>query len=70
MYIKEEMYKGKLTQILYPEDGFLLQHKITHLIYGSVSLEDGRKQEDYIEIKEDVEPTPDAQPEQEGLEID
>ena len=45
------MYKGKLTQILYPEEGFFLQHKITHLIYGSVSLEDGRKQEDYIEIK-------------------
>lgn len=54
MYIKEQIYKGKLTQILYPEEGFLLQHKITHLIYGSVSLEDGRKQEDYIEIKEKV----------------
>lgn len=51
MYIKEQIYKGKLTQILYPEEGFFLQHKITHLIYGSVSLEDGRKQEDYIEIK-------------------
>lgn len=51
MYIKEETYKGKLTQILYPEDGFLLQHKITYLVYGSVSLEDGRKQEDYIEIE-------------------
>lgn len=70
MYIKEEMYRGKLTQILYPEDGFLLQHKITHLVYGSVSLEDGRKQEDYIEVKEDVEPTPDTQPEREELEID
>ena len=57
MYIKEEMYNGKMTDILYPEEGFLLQHKITHLIYGSVSLEDGRKQEDYVEI-EDVEPTP------------
>lgn len=52
MYIKKEMYKGKLTDILYPEDGFLLQHKITHLIYGSVSLEDGRKQDDYAEIEE------------------
>lgn len=69
MYIKQEMYKGKLTQILYPEDGYLLQHKETKLIYGSVSLEDGRKQEDYIEV-EDVEPTPDTQPEQEGPEID
>lgn len=58
MYIKEEMYKGKLTQILYPDDGYLLQHKETKLIFGSVSLEDGRKQEDYIEV-EDVEPTPD-----------
>lgn len=53
MYIKEEMYRGKLTPILYPEEGYLLQHKITHLIYGSVSLEDGRKQEDYDEIPED-----------------
>ena len=60
MYIKEEMYRGKLTQILYPEDGFLLEHKETKLIYGSVSLEDGRKQEDYDEIPEkiDDEPTP------------
>lgn len=58
MYIKEEMYCGKLTPILYPEDGFLLQHKITHLIYGSVSLEDGRKQEDYVEIEE---PTPEPE---------
>lgn len=55
MYIKEEIYKGKLTQILYPEDGYLLQHKETHLLYGSVSLEDGRKQEDYIEVKQDDE---------------
>ena len=70
MYIKEEMYRGKLTQILYPDEGYLLQHKETHLIYGSISLEEGRKQEDYIEIKEDVEPTPDTQPEQEGPEID
>lgn len=53
MYIKEEMYRGKLTQILYPDKGYLLQHKETKLIYGSVSLEDGRKQEDYIEIREE-----------------
>lgn len=53
MYTKEEMYCGKLTPILYPEDGYLLQHKITKLVYGSVSLEDGRKQEDYDEIKDE-----------------
>lgn len=52
MYIKEEMYRGKLTQILYPDEGYLLQHKVTKLVYGSVSLEEGRKQEDYEEIKE------------------
>lgn len=56
MYIKQEMYKGKLTDILYPDDGYLLQHKETHLIYGSVSLEDGRKQEDYVEIECPEEP--------------
>ena len=61
MYIKEEMYKGKLTQILYPEEGYLLQYKETHLIYGSVSLEDGRKQEDYIEIEK-----PQPEPEEEN----
>ena len=53
MYIKEQIYKGKLTQILYPENGFLLQHKETKLVYGSVSLEEGRKESDYIEIKEE-----------------
>ena len=53
MYIKEEMYRRKLTQILYPEEGYLLQHKETKLIYGSVSLEEGRKESDYIEIKEE-----------------
>lgn len=52
MYIKEEMYRGKLTQILYAEKGYVLQYKQTKLCYGSVSLEDGRKQEDYIEIEE------------------
>jgi len=51
MYIKEEIYKGKLTQILYPDEGYLLQHKETKLCYGSVSLEEGRKESDYIEIK-------------------
>lgn len=69
MFIKQEKYNGKMTDILYPDEGFLLEHKETKLIYGSVSLEDDRKQEDYIEV-EDVEPTPDTQPEQEGLEID
>ena len=53
MYIKEEMYRGKLTQILYPEEGYLLQHKETKLIYGSVSLEEGRKESDYKEIKDE-----------------
>lgn len=54
MYIKQETYRGKLTDILYPDEGYLLQHKITHLIYGAVSLEEGRKQEDYIEVKEET----------------
>ena len=52
MYIKNEIYTGKPTDILYADDGFLLQHKQTKLCYGSVSLEDGRKQEDYNEIPE------------------
>ena len=52
MYIKQETYRGKLTDILYPDEGYLLQHKVTKLVYGAVSLEDGRKQEDYIEIEE------------------
>lgn len=52
MYIKQETYRDKLTDILYPDEGYLLQHKATKLVYGSVSLEDGRKQEDYIEIEE------------------
>ena len=59
MYIKEELYNGKLTPILYPEEGYLLEHKETHLLYGSVSLEDGRKQEDYIEIPEEEQNTVD-----------
>lgn len=52
MYIHRKIYKGKLTDILYPNEGYLLQHKVTKLVYGSVSLEDGRKQEDYNEIEE------------------
>lgn len=52
MYIKKEMYNGKMTDILYPEERYLLEHKETHLLYGSVSLEDGRNQEDYNEIEE------------------
>lgn len=51
MYIKEEMYHGKLTPILYHDEGYLLQHKQTKLCYGSVSLEEGRKQSDYNEIE-------------------
>lgn len=52
MYIKQEIYEGELTPILYADEGYLLQHKETKLCYGSVSLEDGRKQEDYNEIPE------------------
>jgi hypothetical protein len=43
----------KLTDILYLEDSYLLQHKIIYLIYGSVSLKDERKQECYDEIKDE-----------------
>lgn len=53
MYIKQQIYRDKLTDILYAEEGYMLEHKETKLVYGSVSLEDGRKQEDYIEIEED-----------------
>ena len=52
MYIRNETYRGKPTNILYAEDGYLLQHKQTKLCYGSVSLEDGRTQSDYDEIPE------------------
>ena len=38
MSIKEETYRGKLTPILYADDGYMLEHKETHLNYGSVSL--------------------------------
>ena len=51
MHIKKEIYNNKETEILFPEEGFLLEHIETHLQYGSVSLEDGRKQEDYIEVE-------------------
>lgn len=63
MYIKREKYNGKMTDILYPDEGFLLEHKKTKLIYGSVSLEDGRKQEDYDEIPEAT-PDPDEDAEE------
>ena len=53
MYVKKEIYREKLINILYPEEGYLLQHKETKLVYGAVSLEDGRKQEDYDEIKDE-----------------
>ena len=51
MYIVKEIYCGKLTDILYPDEGYALQHKQTKLCYGSVSLENGRTQEDYNEIE-------------------
>lgn len=51
MYIKQQTYRGKLTDILYAEKGYLLQQKETKLCYGSVSLEEGRKQSDYNEIE-------------------
>lgn len=57
MYIKEKMYKNRLIQILYPDEGYLLQHKETKLIYGSISLKDNKKQKDYIEIKTSEEET-------------
>ena len=53
MYIQREIYDGREVDILYPEDGYLLQHKETKLVYGAVSLENGRKQEDYDEIKDE-----------------
>ncbi len=42
MYIKQQTYCGKLTDILYAEEGYLLQHKETKLCYGTVSLEEAR----------------------------
>lgn len=53
MYIQREIYDGREVDILYPDEGYLLQHKETKLCYGSVSLENGRKQEDYDEIKDE-----------------
>ena len=52
MYTQKETYNGHEVDILYADDNKLLQHKQTKLCYGSVSLEEGRKQEDYIEIEE------------------
>ena len=57
MYIKEQTYRGKPTDVLYADEGYYLQHKETKLCYDSVSLEDGRKQEDYEEIP-DVDENP------------
>lgn len=57
MYIKQQTYHGKLTDILYAEEGYLLQHKQTKLCYGSISLEEGRKQSDYDEIEASKEET-------------
>ena len=56
MYTKKEIYNEKEIDVLYPEEGYLLQHKETKLVYGSVTLQEGRKQEDYIEIPEEKEP--------------
>ena len=53
MYTQREIYDGREVDILYPEEGYLLQHKETKLVYGAVSLENGRKQEDYDEIKDE-----------------
>lgn len=53
MYIQREIYDGREVDILYPEEGYLLQHKETKLVYGAISLENGRKQEDYDEIKDE-----------------
>lgn len=53
MYIQREIYDGREVDILYPEEGYLLQHKETKLVYGAVSLENGRKQEDYDEVKDE-----------------
>lgn len=50
MYTQKETYNGHEVDILYADDNKLLQHKQTKLCYGSVSLEEGRKQEDYDEI--------------------
>jgi Na+-transporting NADH:ubiquinone oxidoreductase subunit NqrF len=51
MFIKQEKYNGKMTDILYADEGYLLEHKQTKLWYGAVSLEEGRKQSDYDEIE-------------------
>lgn len=51
MYIKKMNYNGKPTDILFADEGHSLKHKQTQLIYGSVSLEEGRKESDYEEIE-------------------
>lgn len=53
MYIKKQLYAGKEVDVLFADEGFILEHKITHLRYGSVTLKDGRKQDDYNEIPEE-----------------
>jgi hypothetical protein len=54
MYIRQEIYNNKLTDILYPELGYILFHKETGMCYNCISLEDDRKEEDYIEIEEEI----------------
>lgn len=58
MYTKKQQYAGEETNILYPEEGKLLKHKKTELIYGSVSLQEGRKKTDYVEIDKPADPEP------------
>ena len=50
MRIENKMYKGKKTDILYPDKDHFLKNKETGLVYGAVTLTDGRKKEDFIEI--------------------
>ena len=64
MYIQREIYDGREVDILYPEEGYLLQHKETKLVYGAVSLENGRKQEDYDEIKDESPDKSEEEPEE------
>lgn len=52
MIIKREIYDGRKVDILYPEEGYLLECKETGLLYSAVSLENGRKENDYKEVKE------------------
>lgn len=59
MQIIKQTYESKETDILYPQDGYVLQHKKTGITFGAVSLKDGRKQGDYQEIKQDDAPSED-----------